>query len=194
MPITAPLSVSSACVAVSPWTTIRARPMSRILIVPFLSSSKLPSLMSRWITPSPCANSSPRCLQDVAGRFVDRQWAILLDQRREVAPFDVLHHQEMHAAGFIGIVGSHDVGMPQLGGGFHFTLEAGHGAASFIVLAGCVFTATNRGFERGSHRLSLKRQDSRSFISSPSVERKLARSDRIPRDILVGDNSPAWVV
>ena len=62
-------------------------------------------------------------LQDAVHGLVERQRPLLLDERREVGAVDVLHHQEVRAAGFVGVVGGDDVGMFELGGGFDLALE-----------------------------------------------------------------------
>ena len=101
--MTAPVSGQfglSGCIARS----IRASPMSRILTVPFLSSSRLAGLMSRCTTPSAWANSRPSGrLQDVIDGLLDRKRPVLLDQRREIAPLDVFHDEEVDAIGLVGI-------------------------------------------------------------------------------------------
>ncbi len=71
---------------------------------------------------------APRCLQDAVDRLLDRKRSVLLHQRREVAPFDVFHHQKVHAVSFVGIVGGDDIRMPQLGGRPHLAFEARHGS------------------------------------------------------------------
>lgn len=53
---------------------------------------------------------------------------LIADGARTVAAVHVLHHQEVLAASFVGIVGSDDIGMLQLGGSPHFTLEAFNGS------------------------------------------------------------------
>ena len=100
--------------------------MSRILTVPFLSSSRLAGLMSRWTTPFAVGElQTTSRLQDVVDGLGDRERAVLLDQGRQVFPLDVLHDQEVNAIGLVGVVGGDDVGMRQLGGRFDFSLKAG---------------------------------------------------------------------
>ncbi|HEX3654770.1 MAG TPA: hypothetical protein VHV55_03135 [Pirellulales bacterium] len=65
-------------------------------------------------------------LQDVIDSCGHRERAVLLDQRGKVFPVDVFHDEEVGAMGLVGVVGRHNMGVAQFGGGFHFALEAGH--------------------------------------------------------------------
>ena len=62
-------------------------------------------------------------LQDAVQRLAERQRPLVLHQHREVGAFHVLHHQEMGAAGFVGVVSRDDVGVFELGGRFNLALE-----------------------------------------------------------------------
>ena len=126
--------------------------MSRILTVPFLSSSRLAGLMSRWTTPFAVGElQATGRLQDVVDGLVDRKRAVLLDQGRQVAPLDVLHDQEVDAVGLVGIVGGDDVRMAELGRGFDLSLESEPtAAASFIMAGGSILIATMRSMRRCS--------------------------------------------
>ena len=56
--------------------------------------------------------------------MLDRQRAVLLDERREVAAVDELHDEILDVAGLARVVGGDDVRMLEPGGGVHFALEA----------------------------------------------------------------------
>ena len=57
---------------------------------------------------------SPRRLNDAANGLLNRQRPVLLHEHRQVAPIDVLHHEEVRSLGFVCIVGRDNVRMPQL--------------------------------------------------------------------------------
>ena len=68
---------------------------------------------------------------DAAGRLnrvveglSQRQPAPLFDQRRQIGPFDVLHHEEVRAGGFVRVKRGDDVRMDQAGGRFHLALKS----------------------------------------------------------------------
>ncbi len=63
-------------------------------------------------------------LQDAIQRLVQRQGTALRDQQRQVGAIDVLHHEEVRAARFVGVVGNHDVGVCQPGSGLDLPLES----------------------------------------------------------------------
>ena len=63
-------------------------------------------------------------LDDAVDRLRHGHRPAVADDAIEVAAFDVFHHQEMHAAIFVGIDGGHDVGMFQPAGGLDFAAES----------------------------------------------------------------------
>ena len=117
--------------------------MSRILTVPFLSTSRLAGLMSRWTMPCSWAYCKPSGrLDDVIHGLGDGQRTFLLDDGGEVLAVDVLHHQIMPAFMLARIVGGDDVGMLQLGGGLDLTVKPFHGIGRLQGRARIIFTAT----------------------------------------------------
>jgi len=65
-------------------------------------------------------------LQDAVQRQLQRQRALFLHKRRQIAAVHVLHHKEMRARRFVGIVSDHDVGVRQPGRRLHLPLEPPH--------------------------------------------------------------------
>ena len=70
-----------------------------------------------------CTGQAAGGLQDVADGFGNRQGAIGLDEGREILPFDILHDEIPDAALHAGVVGLHDIGVREPGGGFDFAAE-----------------------------------------------------------------------
>ena len=71
----------------------------------------------------------PRRLDQAVEGLGNRHRAALADDAIEVAPFDVVHHQEVHAAVLVGVEGGDEVGMFQPSGGRDFAPEAQDGRA-----------------------------------------------------------------
>jgi hypothetical protein len=63
-------------------------------------------------------------LQYVVGSIGYREWAMFLDEDREVLAVDVFHDQIPDAALHASVVGMHDVRVAELGGSLYFTLKA----------------------------------------------------------------------
>ncbi len=61
-------------------------------------------------------------------RLADLHRPALCDDAVEVAPLDVVHDQEVHAAVLVGILRGHEVGMVQEASGLELAAEAHHGA------------------------------------------------------------------
>lgn len=72
-----------------------------------------------------CRRQAPRRLEHEVGPVVDRERPPFLDDGRQVAPLDVLHNQQVHAVGVVGVERGDDVGMIEPGGSRDFALEAG---------------------------------------------------------------------
>ena len=64
-------------------------------------------------------------LADVIGDGVEIHRAVVVDDRLQIAPFDVLHHQVMDVAFVIDVVRADDIFVIQPGGGLGLALESG---------------------------------------------------------------------
>jgi len=50
--------------------------------------------------------------------------AFVLHEARQIASFDVLHHEEVDSPGLVGVEGGHDVGVGELGDCLDLAAEA----------------------------------------------------------------------
>ena len=65
-------------------------------------------------------------LQQAVDRLFDSEGAAGVDDLPQVAALDVFHDEEVHALGFIGVVGDNDVLVRQRRGHLHFPPEPLH--------------------------------------------------------------------
>ena len=113
VPIATPVAVSRES---APSWIARAMPKSVTIARPLsLSRRMLSGLMSRWITPRPCAYASASATSRSTRRTcVDGQLAILVHLARERRPFDERHDEVDEPIALIDAVDRHDVRMAQL--------------------------------------------------------------------------------
>jgi hypothetical protein len=127
-----------------------ARPKSAIFTWPFLLSRMFSGLMSRWTTPSSCANCRAVQICVTNSKRLARLKGLIVEQMPQVHPIHIFHDEIIILAGLAKVINVHDARMIEFGQGLGFPSEA---------------------FGKGGMLLGFHRQD---FQGHDSIQTRLA--------------------